>query len=113
MHEYSLVQAMMQRVEEEARAHNARRVHRVQVRIGSLSGVEPDLFASAYEVLRPNTLCAGAELIIAREEIEWRCGICGTVVPAGNELVCPECGWPLRLIRGDDLTLEKIDLEVA
>jgi len=113
MHEYSLVQAMMRRVEEEARAHRASSVHRVQVRIGQLSGVEPDLFASAYEVLRAGTLCAGAELVIAREEVEWRCGVCGTTVPVGNELVCPDCGWPPRLIRGDDLTLEKIDLEVA
>ena len=72
MHEYSLVQAMMRRVEEEARAHNARSVHRVQVRIGQLSGVEADLFASAYELLRPGTLCAGAELIIAREEVDDR-----------------------------------------
>lgn len=113
MHEYSLVQAMMRRVEEEARAHNASRVQRVQVRIGHLSGVEPDLFATAYEVLRVGTLCANAELAIAREEVEWCCSVCGTMVPAGGELVCPACGWPARLIRGDDLTLERIELEVA
>jgi hydrogenase nickel incorporation protein HypA/HybF len=113
MHEYSLVQAMMRRVEEEARAHNATGVHRVEVRIGQLSGVEAALFASAYEVLRPGTLCANAELVIAREASEWRCGACGAMVPVDAELVCPDCGWPACLIRGDDLTLERIELEVA
>jgi hydrogenase nickel incorporation protein HypA/HybF len=112
MHEYSLVQAMMRRVEAEARAHNASGVRRVQVRIGHLSGVEPELFATAYEVLRPGTLCAGAELIIAHEAIEWRCGVCGSMVPAGGALVCPQCASPPCLIRGDDLMLESIELEV-
>ena len=112
MHEYSLVQAMMRRVEEEARARNATGVHRLHVRIGHFSGVEADLFAAAYEVLRPGTLCANAELAIAREAGEWCCGACGTTVPAGAELVCPECGWPARLVRGDDLLLERIELEV-
>jgi hydrogenase nickel incorporation protein HypA/HybF len=113
MHEYSLVQAMMRRVEEEARAQNACGVHRVQVRIGQFSGVEADLFASAYDVLRPGTLCANAELVIAREAGEWCCGACGALVPAGAELTCPQCGWPARLVRGDDLVLERIELEVA
>jgi hydrogenase nickel incorporation protein HypA/HybF len=113
MHEYSLVQAMMQRVEEQARAHKATGVHRLQVRIGLLSGVEADLFSTAYEVLRAGTLCANAELVIAREESEWRCSVCGALVPVGGELVCPQCGWPARLARGDDLVLERIELEVA
>ncbi len=113
MHEYSLVQAMMQRVEEEARARSATGVHRIQVRIGHLSGVEADLFATAYDVLRPGTLCAAAELIITREDGAWQCGACGATVPVGGELVCPQCGWPARLVRGDDLVLERIELEVA
>ncbi|HUI26857.1 MAG TPA: hydrogenase maturation nickel metallochaperone HypA, partial [Candidatus Kryptonia bacterium] len=94
MHEYSLVQSMMQRVEEEAKARNATAVHRIQVRIGRLSGVEAGLFATAYDVLRPGTLCAGAELVIEREQSEWRCSVCGTMVSAGSELVCPACDWP-------------------
>ena len=113
MHEYSLVQAMMRQVEEEARVRRATGVHRVQVRIGQFSGVEADLFATAYEVLRPGTLCANAELVIARQAGEWCCGACGVMVPAGAELVCPQCGWPARLMRGDDLVLERIELEVA
>ncbi|HVO27109.1 MAG TPA: hydrogenase maturation nickel metallochaperone HypA [Candidatus Margulisiibacteriota bacterium] len=113
MHEYSLVQAMMRRVEEEARARNATAVHRVHVRIGRFSGVEANLFATAYEVLRPGTLCANAELAIAPEAGEWHCGACGTLLPAGAELVCQECGWPASLMRGGDLVLERIELEVG
>jgi hydrogenase nickel incorporation protein HypA/HybF len=112
MHEYSLVQALLQRVEEEARSRRASAVHRVTVRIGPLAGVERDLFATAYEFCRPGTLCDGAELVITGEDVMWRCAACGARIPAGSTLACPACGWPARLEGGDALVLERIELEV-
>jgi hydrogenase nickel incorporation protein HypA/HybF len=112
MHEYSLVQAMMDKVAEEARAHHAVSVHLLQVRIGRLSGVEADLFATAYEMLRPGTVCESAELVLLREEGEWRCDVCGHVLPPEGVLTCPKCDWPARLARGGDLILERIEMEV-
>ncbi len=112
MHEYSLVQALLQRVEEEARLREATAVHRVTVRIGPLAGVERELFATAFDVCRPGTLCGAAELVIAEDEVEWRCGACGAAIPAGSVLTCPSCDWPARLVGGDALTLERIELEV-
>ena len=38
MHEYSLVEALVTRVEEEARKRNALAVHKLSVRVGELSG---------------------------------------------------------------------------
>jgi len=112
MHEFSLVQAMMDKVTEEARAHHATRVHRLEVRIGRLSGVEEELFATAYETLRPGTVCEAAELVLLREEGEWRCDSCGHVLPRDGVLSCPECEWPARLARGGELVLERIEMEV-
>jgi len=112
MHEYSLVQALLQRVEEEARSREAVAVHRVTVRIGPLAGVERDLFATAYQMCRPGTLCDRAELVIADEDITWRCEVCDAVIPAGSALFCPTCGCPARLAGGDALMLERIELEV-
>jgi hydrogenase nickel incorporation protein HypA/HybF len=112
MHEYSLAQAMMDKVEQEARAHHAVAVHSLQVRIGRQCGVEADLFATAYEMLRPGTLCENAELIITREEGRWLCDACGRELPPASVLACPECSWPARLAEGGDLILERIELEV-
>jgi Zn finger protein HypA/HybF involved in hydrogenase expression len=33
-------------------------------------------------------------------------------VPAGGPLRCPACGAPARLVSGDDILLERLDLEV-
>lgn len=112
MHEYSLVQAMMEKVEQEARAHHATAVHRVQVRLGRLAGVEADLFAHAWEMLRRGTLCESAALVLLPEEGEWRCAACGAVLPSDGALTCARCDWPARLARGGDLVLERIEIEV-
>jgi hydrogenase nickel incorporation protein HypA/HybF len=62
MHEYSIVQALLERVGEEAEAHGASRVHRVRVAIGELAGVEIELLRTAYDTIRRHTVCDGAPL---------------------------------------------------
>ena len=113
MHEYSIVQALVDRVEREARAHNATAVHRLSVRIGALAGVEADLLASAYDICRTGTLCAGAELAIESVPARWACPDCGREVTAGEVLRCPGCGSPARLASGDEINLDRIEMEVA
>jgi len=112
MHEYSLVQALLDRVEREARARDATGVHRVMVRIGSMGGVEPALFATAFELGRIGTICERAELVLKTEDVRWECHACGFDIPQGNALVCPRCGWPARMVGGDALLLEGLELEV-
>jgi hydrogenase nickel insertion protein HypA len=82
MHEYSIVQAMCDRIEQVARERHAARVRRVSVRIGDASGLDVGLFRTAFELYRERTICDGAELAV--EE-----------VPAG-----------------DDIMLMQLDLEV-
>jgi hydrogenase nickel incorporation protein HypA/HybF len=67
MHEYSLVQAMFDRIGEVVRANQAIAVKRVRVRLGPCSGVEPELFRRAYDVFRLRTLCADAPLDIVTD----------------------------------------------
>ena len=112
MHEYSLVRSLLQRVEREARSRAATAVHRITVRIGTLAGVERELFITAYRMCRPGTLCAAAELVITAEATSWRCDACGAVIPEGSALTCPTCHLPARLASGDALTLERIEFEV-
>ena len=64
MHEYSVGLALMDRIEVEASARGATAVHRVRLSIGEVSGIEPDLLASAFEILRERTICEHAVLDI-------------------------------------------------
>ena len=111
MHEYSLVRAMADRVEEEARSRRAIAVHRLKVAIGNVSGVEPRLFETAFTLCRQGVL-AEADLEIRQVEATWSCPGCDRDIAPGGALRCEPCGQPARLVSGDELILEQIEMEV-
>lgn len=113
MHEYSIVQALLDRVAQEARRRGATRVHVVRVRIGEVAGVETDLLRTAYETIRRGTPCENAPLEITSTAARWQCPACGMPVTQGGPLRCRECGVPARLVSGDEIMLDRIDMEVA
>ena len=112
MHEYSIVAALLKRVEVEAESRGATAVHQIRVRIGELSGVEPELLASAYELFRERSVCAAAELEIVPAPARWACPECGGTIESGMILRCPACSIPARLTDGGEILLERIDMEV-
>ena len=111
MHEYSLVRALADRVEEEARSRQAVAVHRLTVAIGAVSGVEPHLFETAFSLCREGIL-AETELEIRRVEAAWSCPACGREIASDAALKCEPCGEAAKLRGGDELVLEQIEMEV-
>ena len=112
MHEYSLVQSLMERIQQEAAARHAIAVHRVRLKIGELSGVEAELLDSAFEIVREGTICARAALEILRVPARWECSRCLAPIGAGEVLQCRACGAPARLASGDDIVLDQLEMEV-
>lgn len=113
MHEYSIVGALLEQVDEIAREKKARSVQRLEVRIGRLAGVEIELLRTAFETFRERTICEGAELAIEEVPAQWGCGRCGCEVPSGGPLRCPHCGGPARLVAGEEIFLDRVEMEVA
>lgn len=113
MHELTIVQALVHEVDREAARRGATSVGRVHVALGELSGVEPALFASAYDAWRQGTVCCAAELEVHAVAAKWACSRCSLPRPRGEPLVCPRCGVPARLIAGDEIVLERIEMEVS
>ncbi len=114
MHEYSLVQSLLDKVEAAAAANGAVAVHGLTVRVGESSGVDAGLLKTAWDTIREGTSCAKAELTIERVSVAWECPRCGR--PPGaldGPLTCPACAAPLRLAAGDEIILSRVELEVA
>lgn len=113
MHEYSLIEALVTRVEAEARQRSALAVHKLSVRVGELSGVDPELFQTAYETFRAGTICANAPLTLTRVAASWSCPRCRAPIAKGAVLRCLACDVPAKLDDGSDaLTLDGIEMEV-
>ncbi len=112
MHEYSIVQALLAQVTAEARNHGATAVRRVEISIGELAGVEPDLLETAFEYFRERTICTKAELVSRRIAAAWACRVCGRERRQQSYLRCERCARPFDLVRGDEIILDKIDMEV-
>jgi hydrogenase nickel incorporation protein HypA/HybF len=113
VHEYALVEALVRRVEEEARRRGATAIHGLRITVGELAGVDPGLFRAAYETFRAGTLCARAALELASAPATWSCPRCGAVIARGARLRCVACDVPAALgERSDALLLESIDMEV-
>lgn len=113
MHEYSIVQALLERVDREVAARGATRVHTVRVRIGELAGIEIELLRTAYDTIRRGTPCEEAPLEIASVDARWECPRCVTAIARGGALQCAACGAAARLASGDEIVLDRIELEVA
>lgn len=110
MHEYSIIAALVDRVEREARARPGAIVRKLHVRIGELAGVEIPLLRTAFETFRERTVCEAAELAIAAVPAVWRCLRCDRELAPGAVLRC--CDRPARLAGGDDIFLDRIEMEV-
>lgn len=112
MHEYSIIQALVERVEAEARERHALSIARIRVALGELSGVDPELLSAAYGVFREGTLCRAADLEIRAVPADWVCPVCGRTIERGEILRCLSCQTPARLAAGDEILLEQIEMEV-
>lgn len=112
MHELAVCEELLARVRSEARSRRAGSVGRITVRLGPLSGVEPDLLEQAFSIARAGAYTATAELILETAPVRIRCRSCEqSSEAAANRLVCPACGdFRVDLIGGDELLLASIEL---
>lgn len=112
MHEYSIIQSLVDSV---AAAVGGREgtVQGIHVAIGDVAGVDCALLTTAFEVFRDGTLCEHAALTIDRIRARWECPRCGDEVARGGFLRCQLCNAPARLAAGDEIVLQRIELEVA
>ncbi len=113
MHELSICNALVEQVERIAAQNRAGRVARIELLVGPLSGVDPDLLRRAYPLATAGTVAADAELVIQTADVVVHCSQCGSEssVPP-NHLLCDQCGdFRTRVVSGEELILARLELE--
>lgn len=112
MHEVSLIEALFDQADRAIAPHHPGDVRRVTLRVGALSGVEPELLRAAFEGCRGDRGYLRASLLLRDEPAAWRCEACGEALGEALPLACARCGGDARLAQGDALILERLELEV-
>jgi len=113
MHEYSIVQALLEQCEHHAEANDAQKVTKIVIKIGVLSGVEPHLLQTAFDTFKEETVCAGATLEIINQKVVIHCNTCkDDFTIEKHEYACPSCGsGNVNIIDGEDLLLMQLEME--
>lgn len=113
MHEYSIVGSLLNLCQENAAKHDATKVTKVVVKIGVMSGVEPELLRSAFEAFKENTICKDALFVINIQPIVIKCNKClNESVLEKLEYLCPKCGSSdIEILDGEDMYLMQMELE--
>lgn len=113
MHEYSIVQSLLDSCEENARENSATKVTKVLVKIGVMSGVEPELLRTAFDTFKESTMCEEAEFIINHQKVIIKCHSCLSESTLEKlEYCCPKCqSTELDIIDGEDMYLMQLELE--
>lgn len=113
MHEIGIMSSAMDSVLAQARANGASRVHRIVLRIGTLSGVDPDALRFAFDVVAQGTPAEGASLEIETVQARARCPDCDLEfgVASGFIFTCPSCERLCSELRqGRELELARIEI---
>ena len=115
MHELSLCDDLLGQVIAIATQHKAQSVESITVQVGALSGVEPILLESAFDLIKAGTVAEQAELIMQKSPVTVLCRTCGTQSEVeANRLLCKTCqSHETTLLSGDELMLASVSLNCA
>ena len=110
MHEYTIVQSMLDLCEKHAKG---RKIDKVAVKIGRMSGIEPHFLKESFDVFKEETVCESATMEIDIIDIAIVCKDCGkeAVIDSFN-FFCPHCkGGNTEVLTGQEMHIDYIELK--
>lgn len=111
MHELSIAAGIVDAVVAEAGARGLGAVNTVYLRLGPLSGVDPDALLFSFPLACHGTLLEGARLEIEPVPLVIACASCGAESqPASlQSMLCPRCGGETSVLHGRELELRAFE----
>jgi hydrogenase nickel incorporation protein HypA/HybF len=112
MHELSIALSMIDQVEQQASTYSGG-VRSIQVKVGSLSGVDVEALRFAWEIAREGTPLAATQLEIEFTPLRVRCPSCGrTRTPEIFSIACPQCpDAEQEIVAGQELELTSLEVD--
>jgi hydrogenase nickel insertion protein HypA len=112
MHEFSVVQQLIEKLLEETKKRGGVRVKEIRLRRGSTFAEGP--IQQAFEIMSENTPLQDAQLVVEEFSVEHVCDDCGykqVLTPddlIGHLYICPECGQSKEIDEAHGLELLEV-----
>jgi len=113
MHELGITQGILDIVQEKAKEAEVSRVTRINLVIGSMSGIVDDSVQFYFDILSQDSLAEGATLCFSRIPMQVKCRPCGCSFSPDNMMwQCPQCGeWEVEITAGREFYIDSIEVE--
>jgi len=113
MHELAITQSMLNLVLGQAEQAKAKRVGKINLVIGEMTGVVGDCVRFYFDLLSKGTPADGATLSFKAVPTQARCRGCGKLFEVREfDWTCPRCnGNNIEIVAGKELFVESIEVE--
>ncbi|PTN11163.1 hydrogenase maturation nickel metallochaperone HypA [Nitrosomonas aestuarii] len=113
MHELSLVENMLQIIEDAAAEQGFAQVKTIWMEVGQLSCVEKNALRFCFSVVVDGTIVQHAKLEIIDVAGSAWCEHCHCEVAISARYdTCPECGaYTTKVIRGEEIRIKELEVE--
>lgn len=93
MHELPMTEQIVKIASEKAKENNARKVLRIALVVGELSGFIGESIQMYFDIISQGSICEGAVLEMETVKSKWYCPNCDShYIHKPLSFACPECG---------------------
>lgn len=113
IHELSITENILETVLQKAREHKAKKIIKINLKIGEMTMVVPDCIRFYFEILSKGTVAEGAALEAVEIPLTAQCKNCAKKFAVENYVFrCPYCKSPnVEIISGRELFIESIEVD--
>jgi len=113
MHEASITESILSLALDKAQEAGAKKVRRVNLVLGELSGVVGECLQMYFEVLAQKTIAEDAVLSFEMKPTTLKCRKCAKVfLPPDHNWACPDChDANVEIIAGRECYMESIEVD--
>lgn len=108
----TVTREMLKHLIDKAQSEGAKRIVRIVLEVGEMSGLDLREFRNHFDLLSRETLAEGAVLSITEIPLKVRCLSCSNEFLAGGfKMSCPDCGSiASELISGNELRVKEMEV---
>ncbi len=113
MHEFTITKSILSIVLQKAEEARARKITKVDLLVGRLTGYVPECIQLQFDILSHGTVAAGASLSFHQPPVNLHCRKCDIDYTSDSfDLVCPDCHtMETDILSGSELYVESMEAE--